>query len=94
MEAFADVTLPAVVSTLVYTGIGLVCFIIAYFLIEKLTPFSVRKEIEEDQNVALGLIIGLMMVGLAIIIGSAIMSPSDTRAKAKAIAPVVTPDAE
>ena len=38
----------------------------------KVAPFSVRKEIEEDQNTALGIIIGSMIIGLAIIIGAAI----------------------
>jgi putative membrane protein len=76
---FSDLHLPQIISTVVYSLIGLLFFLIAYYLIEKLTPFSVRKEIEEDQNIALGLIIGLMMVGLAIIIGAAIASPSDPR---------------
>jgi putative membrane protein len=36
------------------------------------TPFSIRKEIEEDQNIALGILIGAIMLGLAIIIAAAI----------------------
>ena len=35
-------------------------------------PYSVHKEIEEDQNVALGVIIGAMLIGVAIIIAAAI----------------------
>jgi uncharacterized membrane protein YjfL (UPF0719 family) len=93
MELFSDIQLPQIVSTVVYSLIGLLFFVVAYFLIEKLTPFSVRKEIEEDQNIALGLIIGLMMVGLAIIIGASIMSPSETKTKVGAPkpAPIVAP---
>ena len=44
----------AVISSAVFAGIGLVVFALAFFLMTKLTPFSVRKEIEEDQNTALG----------------------------------------
>jgi uncharacterized membrane protein YjfL (UPF0719 family) len=39
---------------------------------EKVTPFSIRKEIEEDQNIALGIIIGAAFIGLAIILAAAI----------------------
>ncbi len=44
---------------------------VAYAIIEKLSPFSVRKEISEDHNVALGIIIGSVILGLSIIIASA-----------------------
>jgi len=63
-----------VASTIFYSLLGLIVFLFAYFLIEKLTPYSVRKEVEEDQNIALGLIIGSMIIGLAMIISSAISS--------------------
>ena len=41
-------------------------------MIKLLTPFSIRKEIEEDQNVALGIVIGSVIIGLALIIAHAI----------------------
>lgn len=90
MEAFADISVTSLVSTTVYCVFGLVLYMFCYFLIEKLTPFSVRKEIEEDQNVALGIIVGSMMLGLAIIIGCVIMSPSDTRKAPVEVTPVVS----
>ncbi|MDH3530597.1 MAG: DUF350 domain-containing protein, partial [Acidobacteriota bacterium] len=34
-------------------------------------PFSIRKEIEEDQNTALGIVIGSMLISIAIIIAAA-----------------------
>ena len=45
---------------------------LAYFLIQKMTPFSLRKEIEEDQNTSQGLILGAMIIGMTIIIAAAI----------------------
>ena len=62
-----------IVSSLVYSGIGMVMFIIAFFIIVKISPFSVQKEIEEDQNTSLGIIIGAVMIGLSIIIAAAIV---------------------
>ena len=64
--------LDQILGTVVYSVIGIVIFIIAYAIIAKICPFSVNKEISEDHNMALGIIIGSVMIGLAIIIASAI----------------------
>lgn len=58
--------------TLGYTIFGLIMFGVAFWIIVKLTPFSMRKEIEEDQNIALAIMIGSVMLGLSIIIASTI----------------------
>jgi uncharacterized membrane protein YjfL (UPF0719 family) len=58
--------------TIVYSIVGLVFFGLGYLLFDKITPFSVRKEIEEDQNISLAIIIGSVIVGLAVIISAAI----------------------
>ncbi len=67
-----DALLETAITTIVFVVIGLIAFAIAYFIFDKLTPFSVRKEIEEDQNTALGIVIGAIMIAIAIIIASAI----------------------
>ena len=59
-------------NALVYTSVGVVVFALAFFLMTKVIPFSVRKEIEEDQNTALGIIMGSVIIGLAIIIAAAV----------------------
>lgn len=61
-----------VVQSLVFVAIGLVVFGIAFWLITKVAPFSIRKEIEDDQNVALGIVIGSVIIGLSIVIAAAI----------------------
>lgn len=60
-------------STLIYSIVGVVIFGIAFWVMEKITPFSIRKEIEEDQNTSLGIIMGCVIIGLAIIIAAAIV---------------------
>ena len=52
--------------------LGLVFFVIAFLAINRFAPFSVRKEIEEDQNTSLAILIGSVIVGIAIIIAAAI----------------------
>ncbi|MDD9933299.1 MAG: DUF350 domain-containing protein [Myxococcales bacterium] len=61
-----------VIQCVVFSLIGVAMFFIAFFLIEKLTPFSIHKEIEEDHNTALGIVIGAMVLGIAIIVAAAI----------------------
>ncbi len=61
-----------ILGTIVYSIIGVVTFIVTYIVIGKIFPFSVTKEISEDQNIALGIIIGSVMIGLSIIIAAAI----------------------
>lgn len=60
------------ITTLIFVVIGLVFFAISFFVLDKALPYSVHKEIEEDQNTSLGIIIGAMMLGIAIIIAAAI----------------------
>ncbi|MDC3956094.1 MULTISPECIES: DUF350 domain-containing protein [Polyangium] len=64
--------LKASIATLIFVVIGLVVFAVAFFIITKVTPFSIRKEIEEDQNTALAIVIGSVILGLSWIIAAAI----------------------
>ena len=64
--------LPVVVTTLVFVVIGLIIFAVTFFVIAKATPFSVRKEIEEDHNVALAIVIASVILGSALIIAAAV----------------------
>ena len=64
--------LPVVVTTLVFVIIGLIIFALAFLIIAKAAPFSVRKEIEDDQNIALAIVIGSVILGSALIIAAAV----------------------
>ncbi|HEV8592578.1 MAG TPA: DUF350 domain-containing protein [Pyrinomonadaceae bacterium] len=67
-----DKLLPVLATTLIFVFIGLVVFALAYLIVVLVAPFSVKKEIEEDQNTALAIIIGAIIIGIALIISSAI----------------------
>ena len=60
------------ITTLAYTVFGLVVFAIAFVIIIKVSPFSVRKEIEVDQNTSLAILIGSVIIGIALIISATI----------------------
>ncbi len=73
MEMFwYDLKPLAMLSTVIYSVIGLVVFAVSLYIMSKVTPFSIAKEIGEDQNTALAIIIGSVFISLAIIIQSAI----------------------
>jgi len=64
--------LPVVVTTLVFVVLGLIVFALAFIVIAKAAPFSVRKEIEDDQNIALAIVIASVILGSALIIAAAV----------------------
>ena len=68
---FTQTHLVQLILTIVYSALGMAVFGIGFWIVNKIAPFSVRKEIEQDQNTALGIIIGSVIIGLAIIIAAA-----------------------
>jgi uncharacterized membrane protein YjfL (UPF0719 family) len=59
-------------STVIFVALGLIVFALAFLIVVLVTPFSVKKEIEEDQNISLAVIIGAVIIGIAMIISAAI----------------------
>ncbi len=64
--------LPVLATTVIFVAIGLIVFAVAFFIVVLVAPFSVKKEIEEDQNTSLAIIIGSLIIGVALIISAAI----------------------
>jgi hypothetical protein len=61
-----------VVASLVYSLVGVAVFALSFLVIKAVTPFSIRKEIEEDHNTALAIVIGSVILGISLIISAAI----------------------
>ena len=64
--------LPVLAATLLFVLLGLVIFALAFLVVEKVAPFSVRRELEEDQNLAIAIVIASVILGSALIIAAAI----------------------
>ena len=64
--------LRTVLASITYSLIGVVLFGLCFLILRVLAPFSIRKEIEEDQNTALAILIGSVILGLSLIIAAAI----------------------
>ena len=59
-------------NALIYAMLGIVIFLFAFTIIDKMTPFHLWKEIVEDKNIALAILIGAISLGMCIIIAAAV----------------------
>jgi putative membrane protein len=67
-----QVKVGAFISSLVYSFVGVLVFWISFMLIDRLTPYHLWKEIIEEKNVALAVVVGGIAIGICIIIAAAI----------------------
>ncbi|MEQ3670712.1 DUF350 domain-containing protein [Pseudophaeobacter sp.] len=74
MEYLAAIQLAEMISTVVYTILGVALMGVIWKVIDWMTPFPIMKEIEQDQNMALAVLIGLVFVSISIIIAAVIVS--------------------
>jgi uncharacterized membrane protein YjfL (UPF0719 family) len=62
----------AVLNALLFAALGIVIFVVAFAILDKLTPYDLWKEVCEDKNLALAVLLGAMSIGLCIIIAAAV----------------------
>ncbi|PYP87496.1 MAG: DUF350 domain-containing protein [Candidatus Angelobacter sp. Gp1-AA117] len=61
-----------IVAALVFAAAGILIFVVAFVLIDKLTPYHLWKEIVQEHNTALAILVGAMSIGICIIIAAAV----------------------
>ncbi|HWZ78235.1 MAG TPA: DUF350 domain-containing protein [Candidatus Sulfotelmatobacter sp.] len=61
-----------VVNAIIYATIGIVIFAGAFLVLDKVTPYNLWKEIVQEHNTALALLLGAMSLGICIIIAAAV----------------------
>ncbi len=67
------ISLKYVISALLFSGIGLLVFVLGFILLEVLTPkVNIWRELVEKQNIAVAILISAFVLGIAMIISSAI----------------------
>jgi uncharacterized membrane protein YjfL (UPF0719 family) len=59
-------------GSILYAVIGVAIFWLSFVIIDKLTPYQLWEEIVEKQNLALGIVIGAMSLGICIIVAAAV----------------------
>jgi len=70
MDALA---LRSVVAAIVYSVLGIVVFGIAFKVVDALTPYHLWRQLVEEKNVALAIVVGSMALSIAVIIAAAIL---------------------
>lgn len=68
-----DTLIGPLLTALVFSVLGVVVLLLSFWGVTRVLPFSIREEIEHDQNTALAIVIGSAILGLSIIIAAAIL---------------------
>jgi uncharacterized membrane protein YjfL (UPF0719 family) len=62
----------AFLGSIMFALMGVIIFLLAFVIIDKLTPYNLWEEIVEKQNRALALVVAAMSLGICIIVAAAI----------------------
>jgi putative membrane protein len=62
----------SLLNSLLFAGIGIVVFVVGFFILDMLTPGKLWEEINQKQNRAVATFAGAVAIGLAIIVAAAI----------------------
>ena len=57
-------------SSVVYAVVGLVTLLLCFFIVDKLTPGDLWKELVEKQNTAVAIFFGFLALGMSLIIAA------------------------
>jgi putative membrane protein len=72
MMNLAEIHWAPMVAALAYATLGLVVFAVAFIVVDRLTPYHLWKEIIDEKNTALAIVVGAVAVGISITVSSAI----------------------
>ena len=69
---FAEIKLGQVISTMVYGLLGFLLFLATLWIMEKLTHFSIRKQIVEEKNLSLAIVLGSFYIAMGLIVSAVV----------------------
>lgn len=64
--------LQPIVNSIVFSLIGIVILLVAYFIIEKITPENTWKELVQKNNIAVAIVFAAFIIGISMIVSAAI----------------------
>lgn len=59
-------------NALIYALLGILIFVFVFVVIDKMTPYHLWREVVEDKNIALAILVGAVALGMCIIIAAAV----------------------
>ncbi len=57
----------------IFGVIGIVLLIVGYYIWELVTPYNLRRELQENKNVAVAVVAAAFIVGMAIVVAAALV---------------------
>ncbi|MFM2447844.1 MAG: hypothetical protein RIS44_294 [Pseudomonadota bacterium] len=60
------------VGSILFALIGVLVFWVCFIIVDKLTPYDLWKEIIEEKNVALAIVVGAMCIAIGLIVSAAV----------------------
>jgi putative membrane protein len=61
-----------IIAALTFASIGIVVLLVSFVALDRLTPYTLWKEIIDEHNTALAILIGALVLGISIIVAAAI----------------------
>ncbi len=61
-----------IANSILYAILGVTIFCVAFFLVDRLTPYNLWKELVEKQNTAIAIVVGFAALGICLIVAAAI----------------------
>jgi putative membrane protein len=65
-------SVPVLLNTLLYAGVGIVVLVLGFMILDLLTPGKLWEEINQKQNLAVAIFAGAGAIALAIVVAAAI----------------------
>lgn len=59
-------------GSMLFALIGVLVFWVSFIIVDKLTPYDLWKEIIEEKNVALAIVVGSMCIAIGLIVSAAV----------------------
>ena len=62
----------SVINAVIFAFLGIVVFTVVFVVMDKVTPYHLWKEIVQEHNTALAILVGAMSIGICLIIAAAV----------------------
>jgi putative membrane protein len=59
-------------NSVLFALLGVILFVAIFFIIDKVTPYHLWRELVEKQNTALAIVVGFAALGICVIVAAAI----------------------
>jgi uncharacterized membrane protein YjfL (UPF0719 family) len=69
----APTLLSNLLAAVVFAVLGITVFLVAFVVVDRLTPYTLWREIIDEHNTALAVLIGSVALGMSLIIAAAIL---------------------